>query len=472
MEQIARDDELQAHLKRGISDKWTVVHHFFFDFNVSKDMRNNFEGFLRSLLYQLTRDLEPPKLQGVEPEHKWSLRMLQERLNIMIKQFSNPICILLDGLDEYQGDKWDLANFLRETAASGIKLCVASRPDRVFNSTFEQIPTIKMQDWNYPAIDKMVKVRIQRDMATSGFYDREEVVELAKGISEKAQGVFLWARFAIEELRDGLSEGLDLKELQKRLENVPEELESIYARIFRELIRPDQRQQAAYMLQLVCYAKRTLTLRELYVATAHAANEDWLLDSQISAHDIQDFEKRILAVTGGVLEVFRGHEPDESEDDDFGEDDDHVGMREDVLFVNVIHRTVRTYLENKNSEDSEDSSGWFQILGTAHEGSLHAHLLWLHVCAAIFPPSFKELPPVHLPIPPTSDTQVLSTTPPGHHKSLGIIEDFSPLLEYAASYLLDHGVDVEQDLGQSSYMLVFSSVRTLTRMGRCSRKSE
>ena len=478
MEYLARDEELPAHLRRGISDNWTIVHHFFFDFDVSKDMRNNFEGFIRSLLYQLTKDLKPANLPGVEPEHGWSLRTLEERLDILIKQRSYPICILLDGLDEYQGDKWDLADFLRKTASSGVKLCVASRPDRVFNSAFEQIPTIKMQEWNSPAIDKMVTLGIQRDVAASGFYKRKEVVELANGISKKAQGVFLWARFAIEELRDGWSEGLDLKELQKRLENVPEELEGIYARIFRKL-RPEQRQQAAYMLQLVCYAKRLLTLRELYVATAHAASGRRPLVKQISARDMEDFEKQLFAVTGGVLELFPTRESRRSQDfDDYETDEDQGSyssqefddfeMNEDrsdeMMFVNVIHRTVRTYLEKK---DSKDSSGWSQILGAAHEGRLHAHVLWVRVCAEIFPPSFKELPPVKPRGPSSSDEQLSPTTPPGspttplfpatplgNDNRSNTTEEFSPLLEYAALYMLHHAVDVEQVVKLTSYTIL------------------
>ena len=445
MEYLARDEELQAHLRRGISDKWTVVHHFFFDFDVSKDMRNNFEGFVRSLLYQLTKDLKPANLPGVKPEHGWSLRTLKERLDLIIKQRSNPICILLDGLDEYQGDKWDLANFLRETASSGVKLCVASRPDRVFNSTFEQIPTITMQEWNYPAIDKMVTLRIQRDMATSGFYNHKELVELAKGISKKAQGVFLWARFAMDELRDGWSERLDLEELQKRLDNISEELEDIYTRIFRKL-RPEQRQLTAYMLQLVCYAKRTLTLRELYVATAHAASGRRPLVKQLSVRDLEDFEKQIFAVTGGVLELFPTRESCSSQEFDYFEQ--KKDRDDEKMFVNVIHRTVRTYLED---HDSKDSSGWTQILGTAHKGSLHAHVLWVRVCAAIFPPSFKELPAVRPPSPSSPDERRSLTTPLGNGERSNTTKELSPLLEYAALFMLHHAVDVEQDVKMASY---------------------
>ena len=234
MRYIAKGNKLRDHLRRSLNDNWIIIHHFFFDFAVSQDKRNNFEGFLRSLLYQLIgriRGTGEESLPINEPKQGWSVQTLQERLTFMLEQCSGPVCILLDGLDEYQGSKWDLADMLRKLASSKVRFCVASRPDPVFDNTFIDVPTLSMQDWNTSAIDKMVTLTIQKSVAGSGFYDDDGVVELANIISEKAQGVFLWARFAINELRDGWSKGIELAELQKRLENVPEELEDIYARI-------------------------------------------------------------------------------------------------------------------------------------------------------------------------------------------------------------------------------------------------
>lgn len=494
MEHIARSDRLQDYLRRGISEKWTIIRHFFFGFGVSKDIRNNFEGFLRSLLYQLIGESsEVDKnldLPGTEREQQWSMRALQERLTIVLNQRRNPICILVDGLDEYQGSKWDLADFLREIASSRVKLCVASRPDRVLNVAFEHLPTIKMQECNTPGIDKMVTLSIQRDVAESGFYNDNELVQLAEEISNKAQGVFLWARFAVKELRDGWSKGLDLAELQMRLEEVPEELEDIYARIFRQL-EPKQKQEAARLLQLVCYAKRTLTLDELCVALAHAAAGQSPVAKKMTALAIQKFEKRILAATGGVLEVFRGresydgsvsdarqisndresHERQESHDseshesqksDDWASD---ASRESDKLYVNVIHRTVRTYL---------DSNGWSQLLSAAHEGMLHAEVLWLRVCTELFPPSFKEIPPFQKleswyrhelmlgrvraaldPANPLSpDGQLLSTKQLEFDQRSDRGDELSPLLEYAAMYMLHHAVEVEQGLSLASYSIL------------------
>ena len=462
MEYIARTNELQEHLRRSINDDWTVVHHFFFDFGVSKDTRNNFEGFLRSLLYQLTEkscgieegmDLGRGNLPSTEQKQQWSLRELQERLTVVLAQCSTPICILLDGLDEYQDDKWALAQFLRKIASSRVKLCVASRPDSVFNVAFEDVPTIKMQDWNTSAIDRMVTLTIQSSVAASGFYNDDAIVNLAKEISERAHGVFLWARFAINELRDGWSAGLDLLVLRQRLENVPAELEDIYARILSNL-KPEQRQLAAYMLQLVCHAKRTLTLRELYAATAHADGWQGYVMKQT---EIQKFQRRILTATGGILEVFRTQST--QRDQEFGYLESHESREAKELYVNLIHRTVRTYL---------DSNGWSQMVD---DDMLRPHVLWLRVCAATFPPSFKglpsdkEIPPglqdtitpnrlrAHLnqPSPSASGTQKSFTRQPGSDQFSDSTDDHSPLLEYAALFMLHHAAEVEQNLGLASY---------------------
>ncbi|KAG6988517.1 hypothetical protein G7Y79_00072g097790 [Physcia stellaris] len=425
MHHLAKSEDLQTYLKKGNDISWTIVYHFFFDFGAEKDNRNNFEGFLRSLLYQLVyklrdkdvlRDMDrsDPSATNQQP---WCVRSLREGLAILLKKHSNPICMLLDGLDEYSGDKWDLVKFLHETANAHVKLCVASRPSPEFNTTFENVPTIKMQDLNRPGIDKMVNLTIQNSMAKSGFYDDEDIVQLADEISEKANGMFLWARFAINEIRDGWTEGSDLESLRKKLDDVPAELEHIYARILSR-VKSDQRHEAAHMLQLVCYAIESLPLQELYVATMLAAGRKSCSWQEITHSNIERFQKRIQALTGGVLQTFPSHYS-------------HRYLRTwEYTTVNVIHKTVRTFL---------DSQGWLQLL-------------------ALFPISFKELPPVneedhwalkeiriHQDIPGASKYQPLLQAA-AHSDNLDIIDELSPLTEYAATFMLHHAEHVEIDL--------------------------
>ena len=412
------------------------------------------------MLYQLVEKLgkiQEATLSGTEENRRWSERELREKLGKVLEHRSGPVCILLDGLDEYQDDKWDLVNFLHETAKAQIKLCIASRPDPVFDTVFEGVPQLKMQDRNKPAIERMVEHTLQKSVGRSGFYSDDEYVKLAEGISEKANGVFLWAHFAVIELRAGWIVGDEFRKLQKRLEEIPEKLEDIYARIITK-IKPDERQHAASMLQLICYAKKLLTVPELFHALTQTDNEETFPTTETQAPPVhysqgKYFERKLLALTGGLLEVFRGYNrldragtfQTENYDTSENESREHD-------YVNIIHRTVRTYLECR---------GWEHVLGRAHEGTLHGEMLWLHVCARLFQPSFVTLPPKmnkrliptrmnHNLMPKTWDhtSQTLDNkhpTAPGPATSLR---------NYAVLSIFDHARIVEQDLCLSSYAVL------------------
>ena len=467
IESIAKSNNLKNYLKQGLNERWTVVRHFFFDFGVSEDIRNNFEGFLRSLLYQLIEELgkiQKATLTGTKESKGWSKRELQEQLSKVLEHRSGPVCILLDGLDEYQDDKWALVKFLQETAKPQIKLCIASRPDPVFDIAFKGVRQLKMQDENKPAIEKMVERTLQESVGRSGFYSDDQYVEHAEGISEKANGVFLWAQFAVTELRAGWSEGDEFWKLQKRLEEIPGELEDIYARILTK-IKPNKRQHAASMLQLVCYAKKLLTVPELSLALMQTDNEETSPPTKTQAAPAQYsqgkyFERKVLALTGGLLEIFRGRSNRmdglgkfQTEDDDTSENE-----RREHDYVNITHRSVRTYLER---------GGWEHVLGRAHEGTLHAEMLWLRVCARLFPPSFVILPPNidkgllpkrmnHNVMPKISSTfqtwDQTSQTLDNKHPT--VPSPATTLRNYAVLSMLDHASVVEKDLDLSSYAVL------------------
>ena len=71
---IAKSDQIQARLRQNISAEWTIVRHFFSGFGADKTMLNNFEGLLRSLLYQFTKkaNTRRVKMSGNEPDLGWS----------------------------------------------------------------------------------------------------------------------------------------------------------------------------------------------------------------------------------------------------------------------------------------------------------------------------------------------------------------------------------------------------------------
>ena len=141
-------------------------------------------------------------------------------------------------------------------------------------------------------------------------------------------------------------------------------------------------------------------------------------------------------------------------------DESHKSRVSDKLFVNVLHRTVRTYFH---------SNGWFQLLGAVHHGNSNAQVLWLRGCVGLFspfapgPPSSKGfsqskghelvLRPIaaasYPPSPLRFDSQLSSGSSLGLDPQSGLTDELLPLLEYAAMFMLHDATDVEQGLDQA-----------------------
>ena len=71
-------------------------------------------------------------------------------------------CIFIEGLDEYKGDKDDLVDTMRTLSNMNVKLCVASRPENVFELAFGRVPDYKpyLQDLNKPDIARYVNDKL------------------------------------------------------------------------------------------------------------------------------------------------------------------------------------------------------------------------------------------------------------------------------------------------------------------------
>lgn len=124
------------------------VVHFFFDLRVGDGIGNNFEGLLRSLLLQLCEKFpramsEIPALQSLldrTPSTRASnlstlgLNELRKAPIDGPEAVPGQILILLDGLDEYAGEKAELVVFINALCSKGLKICLASRPDPPFRT--------------------------------------------------------------------------------------------------------------------------------------------------------------------------------------------------------------------------------------------------------------------------------------------------------------------------------------------------
>jgi hypothetical protein len=135
-----------------------TIASFFFSSSGTPDQKSQV-GLLRSLLHKLLsehRSLIPTLLPfqwydeyivPVEPQQEffWDRDILGRAFDILRTQNQIRVCLLIDALDEYEGEKdgtYDeiISFFLGLAECSNIKICLSSRPWPVFEDAFRSAP--------------------------------------------------------------------------------------------------------------------------------------------------------------------------------------------------------------------------------------------------------------------------------------------------------------------------------------------
>jgi hypothetical protein len=122
------------------------------------------------------------------------------------------ICLFIDGLDEYEGDRdgtfVDIAGLFAEIAtSSNIKICLSSWPWLVFEDAFHHNPSLRLQDLTTHDIQQYVEDKLNGHvrMAKLRRKNPQSAEELIYEIVSKATGVFLWVKLVVTSLLDGLT---------------------------------------------------------------------------------------------------------------------------------------------------------------------------------------------------------------------------------------------------------------------------
>jgi hypothetical protein len=119
-----------------------------------------------------------------------------------------------------------------------LKICLASRPDPLISTGFGGSFGFKLQDCNRNGIERYVHGRFKIAAQRSGVATyQDQLLRFTESIVQRSQGIFLWARFATDEVLLGVAEGDESHELWTRLDALPDELLEIYARIIQECHR-------------------------------------------------------------------------------------------------------------------------------------------------------------------------------------------------------------------------------------------
>lgn len=287
--------ELEAGLRRW-SGTAQLLKAGFFIWRAGQPIQRSQEGLLRALLYQafeqrqeliavcfpnLTRTLGVPsqfhksgtRLDITFEELKLAFALLLKNLPAATKLF-----LLIDGLDEYDGNHRDLIDLCLLAAkheSKHIKVLMSSRPIPACVHAFAGLPRLKLQDLTKGDILKYVNDHLCDDGVMKQLeYSQVGVTEeLSESITSKASGVFLWVVLAVRSILTGLENYDRREDLFRRLEVLPPDLEKLYDHLLNS-ISLEYRQQTSLMLQLLVRATTVQHEHEMTVLQMSFAEEE------------------------------------------------------------------------------------------------------------------------------------------------------------------------------------------------------
>lgn len=332
----------------------------FFFWNAGNSIQKSKEGLLRALLSQfieqapgISQQICPrrwafckalgPESMTRAPDWQWEELLETFSLFSLLLGDRFNLFLLIDGLDEFEGDHEELIEFIEALhLRNGTKICVSSRPGNKFTDTFHNNYTLKMDQVTAGDIYLYVRGAFEKTPAFRDWKKRSprQAEKLMVDIVTKAQGVFLWVSVVVAQIRLGLTEGDKVSDLQAVLEDLPEDLSSIYDSIWGK-IKPSYTHHSSQIFQIhQCAIDSNETIEALFL---YLADEDLSAEDEVKVTSMgtqhkdvtQIVKRRLDSRTRGLLEV---------------------GIDGNVTY---LHRTVREWIEPKWPEICSRASSDF-----------------------------------------------------------------------------------------------------------------
>ncbi|KAI0098831.1 hypothetical protein GGR51DRAFT_537125 [Nemania sp. FL0031] len=356
-----------------------LILRFYF-WNSGANIQCSQEGLFRSLLHDAIKQrpeiasfLFPQRwdrwlLFGFDSK-PWTLSELTGAFEVLVQRAKDmyKLCMFVDGLDEFEGSHNDLISLFKKAVSSpNVKVCVSSRPWAVFQENFARQPSLMLEDLTYPDILAYISANFDQHSGFAALQKREPefASTLVENIAIKSRGVFLWVHLVVSSLLGGLSNFDRVVDLQRRLDELPADLENFYAKIL-DTIDPFYEKHAGQLFSIVAASKGKLTALGLSFTEEDTANERLFETDQISplspgevALRIQIVRRRLSSRCKGLIEI-----PSDSYSSPRTRPARATarasslsgGTQSDVTLeslrpVSYLHRTAKDYLKTKEAK--------------------------------------------------------------------------------------------------------------------------
>ncbi len=328
MKFIVQNTKIQEVLN-STGEATTFLTFFFLENGV--ELQRSQVGLLRSLVYQILESMAPESrhrtwhgvLRPTIPPLPtiWTSERLLHLLGLLVGSITQPLCIFLDGLDEFQGEPdrvepitalYDIFKGHRQ-----FKLCIASRDEPELQPLFESCPSMKMQDLTEVDIQQYVKDKLLSSPFTENISRSSSCKpeDLVRQVVLKADGVFLWVTLTVQSLLRGIRNEDSWEDLQQRLKQVPSGIFDLYTHMWKrmEIDRPIYAKEATAYFQLL-HLHQISSLADMAIVVDDSLQDKfsepaatWNAVHFRAKVDYNKTEKRITACCAGLLVVEHIH---------------------------------------------------------------------------------------------------------------------------------------------------------------------
>ncbi|KAI0154424.1 hypothetical protein GGR57DRAFT_114669 [Xylariaceae sp. FL1272] len=263
---------------RGALDHWAkarqrplVLMPIYFWISGDK-LQRSVEGFYRTLMFHFLRQ-QPEAMLNLFPDSgaRYADEVLRDqpiRLSEILTAVSRMVttnifdnyalCIFVDGLDEYVGDKvehLELARLLRDWAKhENVKVLCSARPYEEFMETFRDVATVvRLEELTRAdiALYAFDRLRNEQQLQTGDTRNwSSEHDSLVTQIVQRSEGVFIWSRTVVRFLSTKVGHS-STKDLSALLDNTPTTMNELYMQMLSRR-KPMARNKGNMLLFVVC----------------------------------------------------------------------------------------------------------------------------------------------------------------------------------------------------------------------------
>ncbi|KAF2421802.1 hypothetical protein EJ08DRAFT_701913 [Tothia fuscella] len=386
MRYICQHQKTTKFLDKWTSDKPLTTVSFYFWTSGTPEQRSQ-TVLLRYHLHQLLsqgKEMIPwvfPELwlrcqdtkSRVAAVLDWSTELLVYGFQKFFKNAAGKtrICLFIDGLDGLEGDQRGLIELVRFIVdlSSDFKILVSSRPWPIFEKAFSDVPNLQLQVLSKGDIRQYIDKYLDGvpEICHIASRDSDRFSQFKSRITQKADGVFLWATLCTKALIARLADGDTVADLDAKLAQFPADLDDFYRYLLFTKRPHKELQEQSRILQIiraretVCdftkdESSSSMIAYQLVLAIQGEALETNTDVKQLSTAEVMDMYQTLrtqLTSLCADLVVLHSSESSlsRSQGASFLVEGDIESRRFAQSRVGYYHRTVRDFLIFKSTLD-------------------------------------------------------------------------------------------------------------------------